>query len=87
MAEPAVKKHPFGDGGFSGVDMGNDADVAKVMDIWHHNSFQWSVVSFQFVPQIHSFQPLMVDFSAITVNRPGFPPATHRTAQKNAHGL
>ena len=33
VRKAAVKQHPFGDGGFSGVDMGNDADIAEVLDI------------------------------------------------------
>ena len=35
VAEPAVEQHPLGDGGFARVDMGDDADVAKVVDVRH----------------------------------------------------
>ena len=36
VRKAAVKQHPFGDGGLSGVDMGNDADIAKILDIVGH---------------------------------------------------
>ena len=36
VAEPAIEQHPLGDGGFARVDMGDDADVAKVMDVDGH---------------------------------------------------
>ncbi len=36
VRKAAVKQHPFGDGGFSGVDMGDDADVAEVADVVGH---------------------------------------------------
>ena len=35
VAEPAVEQHPFGDGGLARVDVGDDADVAKVVDVGH----------------------------------------------------
>ncbi len=30
VTETAVKEHPLGDGGFAGIDMGDNADVAEV---------------------------------------------------------
>ena len=31
-------EHPFGDGRFAGIDMGNDANIAKLGEIFGHNS-------------------------------------------------
>ena len=58
VRKAAVKQHPFGDGGFSGVDMGNDADIAKVLDIVGHgggNSLK--------------LKDLMIESAAAAVNR------------------
>ena len=30
VAEPAIEEHPLGDGGFAGIDVGDNADVAEV---------------------------------------------------------
>ena len=38
MAEPAVEQHPFGDGGLARVDVGDHADVAKVVDVDGHEA-------------------------------------------------
>ena len=38
MAEAAEEEHPLGDGGFARVDMGDDADVAELLDVLWHDS-------------------------------------------------
>ena len=36
VGEAAVVQHPLGDGGLAGVDVGDDADVAELVDIVGH---------------------------------------------------
>ena len=46
VGEAAVEEHPLGDGGLAGVDVGDDADVAEVVDIGHGKSAlaKWFIV-------------------------------------------
>ena len=36
VRKPAVEQHPLGDGGLSGIDVGNDADISEVFDVVGH---------------------------------------------------